>query len=117
MEIIDKIIAMLDAFFNHFLTSRRSKRERFHEASKSFSDAFIEEIQLLNQGSRDAYYILQSGFEKHEKAMLEFRRYLEGRGLREFDEAWREHYTGRNEMRRISRRCQWENPEGTLVSS
>jgi hypothetical protein len=84
-------------FFWVYLSIRRNRNmPRRHGAERLF-EAFKEEIQGLQDGQADAHEILQKALPRHENAYLHFRPHLNGRILRQFDEAWREYSCGREE--------------------
>lgn len=84
-------------FFWIYLSIRRTRNlPRRHSAERLF-EAFKDEIQDLNYGKGDAYEILKEAFPRHENAYLHFRPHLNGKVLRQFDEAWREYSCGGEE--------------------
>ena len=75
-----------------YLSFTKNRRKTFHLAAKNFREAFTDEINDLSQGEGDAFEFLRTALPKQEKAYLQFRTYLKGRALRQFDEAWNEYY-------------------------
>jgi hypothetical protein len=88
------ILGLLSIFFWISFSIRKNRRKPLVHAGEKFSEFFREEIQDLFQGKQDAYEILKSAFPREEKAYLQFREYLKGKKLQQFDEAWREYYFG-----------------------
>ncbi len=86
------ILGLLFIFFWVSLSMRRSLPKPLVHAGEKFSESFWEQIQDLSQGREDAFEFLKSAFSKEEKAYLQFRAYLKGKTLQQFDEAWREYY-------------------------
>ncbi len=76
-----------------FHSIRSDKRNPRFRASEKFHQALNDEISNLSQGKGDASAFLKNAFHKHENAYLDFRPYLSGKKLKQFDEAWKE-YSG-----------------------
>jgi hypothetical protein len=74
-----------------FYSIRRDEREPRFRASEKFYQAFNDEINNLSQGKGDAYEFLKNAFNRHKNAYRDFRPYLKGKKLKQFDEAWREY--------------------------
>jgi hypothetical protein len=74
-----------------YLSMRKNGSRTKLNAAEKLYEAFMDEIQDLALGKGDAYEILKKAFPKHEKAYLQFRPYLNGKGLHQFDEAWKEY--------------------------
>jgi hypothetical protein len=51
----------------------------------------MEEIQNLSQGKGDAFEFLSDAIPAHERAYLQYRSFLKGKSLQQFDEAWRDY--------------------------
>jgi hypothetical protein len=81
-------------FFWVCLSIRRNGNKPRRHAAERLFEAFKEEIQDLSLGTKDAYQILTQSFPKHEKAYTQFRPFVKGRVLRNFDEAWRDYSRG-----------------------
>jgi hypothetical protein len=81
-------------FFWVCLSIRRNGNKPRRHAAERLFEAFKEEIQDLSLGTKDAYQILTRSFPKHEKAYTQFRPFVKGRVLRNFDEAWRDYSRG-----------------------
>ena len=75
-----------------FYSIRKDKRNPRFRASDKFYQAFNDEINNLSQGKGDAYEFLKNAFNKHKNAYIDFRPYLRGKKLKQFDEAWREYF-------------------------
>ncbi len=86
---------------NHFLAKSRTIEDRntkaFNVAAERFRDAFTEEIasiQSRTQGTRpDNDEILEAAFQKHLRAINEFRRFISEQDISAFNEAWDEYHT------------------------
>jgi hypothetical protein len=70
------------------------KLQNFSNACFLFTNAFIEELNLLELTSKDAYVdILRPAFPKHKTAVYIFRQSLSDKDrLAAFDKAWEEYY-------------------------
>jgi len=85
-------------FFWIYLSIRRNRNIPKRHAAERLFEAFKDEIQGLSDGRGDAYEILKKALPRHENAYLHFRPHLNGKVLRQFDEAWQE-YSCRGEDR------------------
>ncbi len=74
------------------------RQQEFSNACIFFINAFIDELNLLETESKDAYVdILRPAFSKHRTAVYIFRQAISDKGRRTaFDKAWEEYYKNEN---------------------
>jgi len=82
------LAALTMIFFWIYLSIRRNRNLPKRRAAERLFEAFQDDIQRLNCGNGDVFEILDRAWPRQEKAYLEFRSYLIGKALREFDAAW-----------------------------
>ena len=68
--------ALVGALLNHWFAKWRSKKDRIAYASKELRVAFADELSKLKNTSDNAYDILKTAYEKHDKAVSEFSNHL-----------------------------------------
>lgn len=73
------------------LSMRKNRNLPRRHAAQRLLEVFQDEIRGLNYGQEDVSELLARARPRHEKAYLEFRSYLKGKELREFDRAWLEY--------------------------
>lgn len=85
---------VLGAFIGHSLAIRRSNIIRFQNAADKFKAAFFEELNILEKPGPlaiDPVDLLQSAFNKHHLAYIEFRDFPNE--ITAFNNAWMNYYT------------------------
>ena len=92
------LVGLSMIFFWIYLSIRRNRNLPKRHAAERLFEAFKDEIQGLSNGRGDAYEILKKALPRHENAYLHFWPHLNGKVLRQFDEAWREYSCGREEI-------------------
>jgi len=85
------LVGLSMIFFWIYLSIRKNRNLPKRHAAERLFEAFKDEIQGLSDGRGDAYEILEKALPRHENAYLHFRPNLNGKVLRQFDEAWREY--------------------------
>jgi len=85
------LVGLSMIFFWIYLSIRRNRNLPKRHAAERLFEAFKDEIQGLSNGRGDAYEILKKALPRHENAYLHFWPHLNGKVLRQFDEAWRDY--------------------------
>lgn len=87
-------VAGISSYLAHLYSVSRDRRKEFNEAAKEFTSNFVPELKLLKRhalgddSGNTTEHILAAAIERHETAMMTFRRYLNGVDKNGFDEAW-----------------------------
>lgn len=95
MDTLDYILASLDSalivlFVRHLLLKERDKRERFEKAAEELRKAFSICIAELSRGDIfDMKYISDDMIKLQHGAVINFRNFLNGKKLEEYDDAWK----------------------------
>jgi len=83
-------LAFLSIWIYHSI--RENWRRPWRVAGERFAAAFMDEIQNLSQGKGDAFEFLRDAVRRHERAYRQYRSFLKGKSLQQFDEAWRDYF-------------------------
>jgi hypothetical protein len=81
-------------FFWIYHSIRENRRRPWRIAGERLAAAFMDEIQNLSQGKGDAFEFLRNAIPRHERAYLQYRSFLKGKSLQQFDDAWRDYLGG-----------------------
>jgi len=90
LKMISLVGLSMISFWVYLSIKRARNMPRRHAADRLF-EAFMDELHGLHDTKEDPYKILKTALRRHESAYLHFRTHLNGKILRQFDEAWREY--------------------------
>lgn len=90
---------ILGAILIYLFSIRLAKRQTVELAGNRLKSAFSNELAILNQpmmkdNSLDVVELLESAFDKHNKAVNDFMMVLNRKQIRSFENIWREYYGG-----------------------
>ena len=87
------LLLLVPLFLRHLLVKDRIKQQEHSEAKRKLRETFTSQLQYIRQeGNIDVYLSLFNAFSEHQKAINEFRRFLKGRKLKQFDDVWKQYY-------------------------
>lgn len=86
---------VLGTYLGHVLTIRRnnteSMRKGYNEAAKNFRESFTCVFEAFPDGMDRTGYIVINNFDKQNRVMIEFARFLEGSTKSKFEKAWNDY--------------------------
>ena len=93
------------------------RQQEFANACFFFINAFMDELNLLETTSKDAYIdILRPAFPKHRTAIYIFRQAIHDKGRRTaFSNAWEEYYKNENQPDSPLRQYSTQLPQSDII--
>lgn len=104
---------LIGALAYNYFAVRRKKADSFAVAAREFTTTFLDELNLLESSSKDAYiHILRPAFPKHKAAVYIFRQAISDPIERAaFDKAWKEYYKNEHQPDSPLRQYSTELPQ------
>lgn len=111
-------VVLVAAIVRHLLAKSRSwqdqERNRFNNAAKEFSDAFIDIHLNIENAEHPVSEMLRVFFLEHKAAMLKFRPFLRGKRRKDFDKTWQEYLNYYNQNYNSSVYAQFASAKTTF---
>ena len=91
--LIALIVCLLTALLTYYFAVKANKKNIRHEAFKKFEKTFTPALHHLYDTSQTSYVIVHDEFPNHEKAMLSFEHFLDGKHKSKFKIKWAKYKT------------------------